>query len=101
MALYSFRYRSKEALQSMYLIPRTPEPIPLEDRPIEDLTAEEMRELLRRQKVSHLYLAPWHKLIDTTSGAIGQSHHHQKGVPKRDYPAEAGLRLPRKLGRWR
>ncbi|KAL1393605.1 hypothetical protein HDK64DRAFT_315114 [Phyllosticta capitalensis] len=50
LALCSFRYRSKEALQSMYLIPRTPEPIPLEDRPIEDLTAEEMRELLRRQK---------------------------------------------------
>ncbi|KAK7542642.1 uncharacterized protein J3D65DRAFT_690887 [Phyllosticta citribraziliensis] len=43
-ATYTFRYRSTEALKSMGLIPRTPEPVPLEERPIEDLTPEEMKE---------------------------------------------------------
>ncbi|KAK8175656.1 hypothetical protein IWX90DRAFT_483689 [Phyllosticta citrichinensis] len=48
--VYNFRYRSLEALKSMRLIPQTPEPVPLEDRPIEDLSPEQMRELLRLQK---------------------------------------------------
>ncbi|KAK8256317.1 hypothetical protein IWZ00DRAFT_486142 [Phyllosticta capitalensis] len=48
-AVYKFRYRSAKALKSMGLIPQTPKPIPLEERPIEELTLEETRELLRRQ----------------------------------------------------
>ena len=45
-----------EALQDLLLIPRTPSPpreptpLPLEERNIEDLTPEEMRELIRRQR---------------------------------------------------
>ena len=45
-----------EALQALLLIPRTPSPpreptpLPLEERNIEDLTPEEMRELIRRQR---------------------------------------------------
>ena len=49
-----------EALQGMLLIPRTPSPpgsptpVPLEERPIDDLTPEEMRELLKRHQVISL-----------------------------------------------
>jgi hypothetical protein len=43
-----------EALRAMYIVPRTPSPVPLEERNVEDLTLEEMRELLRRQRVSLL-----------------------------------------------
>ena len=45
-----------EVLQDLLVIPRTPSPpreptpLPLEERNIEDLTPEEMRELLRRQR---------------------------------------------------
>ncbi|KAI7237766.1 hypothetical protein KC330_g3005 [Hortaea werneckii] len=49
-AIFEFRYRSHAALQSMGILPRSPSPIPLEDRNIEDLNQEEMRELLRRQQ---------------------------------------------------
>ncbi|OBW63611.1 MAG: Uncharacterized protein AUREO_063230 [Aureobasidium pullulans] len=38
-------------LQNLCLIPRSPSPIPLEDRPEESLSREELIELLRRQKV--------------------------------------------------
>jgi hypothetical protein len=41
-----------EDLQALCLIPRSPSPIPLEDRPEESLNREELLELLRRQKVS-------------------------------------------------
>ena len=61
-AIFEFRYRSRnkssqfkfkeanlstktfflEALQDMLIIPRSPPPIPLEDRPIESLTREEL-----------------------------------------------------------
>ncbi|KAI6867216.1 hypothetical protein KC338_g3268 [Hortaea werneckii] len=49
-AIFEFRYRSHAALQSMGILPRSPSPTPLEDRNIEDLSPEEMRELLRRQQ---------------------------------------------------
>ncbi|RMY53725.1 hypothetical protein D0865_05106 [Hortaea werneckii] len=56
-ATFEFRYRSHgqclKALDtswSMGILPRSPSPIPLEDRNIEDLNPEEMRELLRRQQ---------------------------------------------------
>ena len=47
-----------EALQDLLLIPRTPSPpreptpLPLEEKNMEDLTPEEMRELVRRQQVA-------------------------------------------------
>ncbi|THV75814.1 hypothetical protein D6D28_01572 [Aureobasidium pullulans] len=49
-AVFTFRYRSRRDLQTMYLIPRSASPIPLEDRPEESLNREELLELLRRQK---------------------------------------------------
>ncbi len=33
------------------ILPRTPSPVPLEERDVDELNPEEMRELLRRQKV--------------------------------------------------
>ncbi|KAH0194118.1 hypothetical protein KCU99_g5987, partial [Aureobasidium melanogenum] len=50
IAVFDFRYRSRRDLQTLYLIPRSPSPIPLEDRPEESLNREELLELLRRQK---------------------------------------------------
>ncbi|KAK4549810.1 hypothetical protein LTR36_005111 [Oleoguttula mirabilis] len=49
-ATFNFKYRSRAALQALCVIPRTPSPVPLEARPIEELTPDEMRELLRRQR---------------------------------------------------
>ncbi|KAI9874223.1 MAG: hypothetical protein M1830_010050 [Pleopsidium flavum] len=68
-AIFNFKYRSRswasvqinsrrkadvfpssESLQDLRIIPRTPTPVPLEDRPIEELTIEEARELLKRQR---------------------------------------------------
>ncbi|KAI4728035.1 hypothetical protein E4T49_04157 [Aureobasidium sp. EXF-10728] len=40
----------KGDLQTLYLIPRSPSPVSLEDRPEESLNREELLELLRRQK---------------------------------------------------
>ncbi|KAG9517388.1 hypothetical protein KCV07_g6166, partial [Aureobasidium melanogenum] len=49
-AEFQFRYRSRRDLQTLYLVPRSPSPVPLEDRPEETLNREELLELLRRQK---------------------------------------------------
>ncbi|KAI4257533.1 MAG: hypothetical protein L6R42_005588 [Xanthoria sp. 1 TBL-2021] len=57
-AHFQFKYRSKKALQSILLIPRTPSPpppprpIPLEERPVESLSVEELQQLVRRQRPS-------------------------------------------------
>ncbi|TKA68521.1 hypothetical protein B0A55_08169 [Friedmanniomyces simplex] len=51
LAIFLFKYRSRAALQALHLIPRTPSPLPLEDRPVEELTIDDMRELIRRQRV--------------------------------------------------
>lgn len=37
-------------LQSLLVIPRSPSPVPLEDRPVEELSRDEMVELLQRQR---------------------------------------------------
>ncbi|KAF2127324.1 hypothetical protein P153DRAFT_433116 [Dothidotthia symphoricarpi CBS 119687] len=50
IATYKFKYRSKHALQSLLIMPRSPSPVPLEERDVDTLNAEEMRELLRRQR---------------------------------------------------
>jgi hypothetical protein len=42
---------SAEALQELMVIPRSQSPVPLEDRPVEDLTVGEMRALIERQRV--------------------------------------------------
>ncbi|KAH0364053.1 hypothetical protein KCU65_g6976, partial [Aureobasidium melanogenum] len=52
VAVFEFRYRSKASLKQLMIIPRTPSPVPLEDRPEEELSREEMTELLRRYKAS-------------------------------------------------
>lgn len=52
------KHKSPEALQSILLIPRTPSPpppprpVPLEERPVESLSVEELQKLVRRQRVS-------------------------------------------------
>ena len=71
-ATFNFKYRSRRksygtesytmrrlirlvgALKSLLLIPRTPSPIPLEDRDFETLTQEERDEFARGQHVSSL-----------------------------------------------
>lgn len=40
-----------DALQTLEIIRREPTPVPLEDRPGEDLSAEELPELVKRLKV--------------------------------------------------
>ncbi|KIW66850.1 hypothetical protein PV04_06141 [Phialophora macrospora] len=54
LATFVFFYRSKSALQILGVIPRTPEPVPLEDRDEETLTPAEMLELIRRQKAERM-----------------------------------------------
>ncbi|KAI4658828.1 uncharacterized protein J4E79_006587 [Alternaria viburni] len=49
-AEFTFKYRSRAALKSLLIIPRTPSPVPLEERDINTLTLEESRELLRLQR---------------------------------------------------
>ncbi|KAK4957941.1 hypothetical protein LTR10_004364 [Elasticomyces elasticus] len=50
LATYVFKYRSRAALQALHIIPRTPSPVPLEERPVEELSIDEMRELVARQR---------------------------------------------------
>ncbi|KAF2025121.1 hypothetical protein EK21DRAFT_77178 [Setomelanomma holmii] len=49
-ASINFKYRSREALQSLLIIPRSPSPVLLEERDVDTLSPAEMRELLRRQR---------------------------------------------------
>ncbi|KAF1982251.1 hypothetical protein K402DRAFT_457420 [Aulographum hederae CBS 113979] len=49
-AVVKYKYRSQDALKSLLVIPRSPTPHDVEDRPVEELNAEEMRQLLRRYK---------------------------------------------------
>lgn len=50
VAVFRFKYRSQKSLKELLVIPRTPSSAPLEERPIEELSIEELRELTRRQK---------------------------------------------------
>ncbi|KAF1810272.1 hypothetical protein P152DRAFT_451361 [Eremomyces bilateralis CBS 781.70] len=51
-ATFRFKYRSIDSLKALGVVPRSPSPIPLEDRSIDDLTANELRERLREQEVN-------------------------------------------------
>ncbi|KAF1921825.1 hypothetical protein BDU57DRAFT_545226 [Ampelomyces quisqualis] len=46
----NFKYRSRAALKSLLIIPRSPSPVPLEERDVDSLSLEETRELIRRQR---------------------------------------------------
>ncbi|KAF2117494.1 hypothetical protein BDV96DRAFT_685220 [Lophiotrema nucula] len=47
-ATFIYKYRSLKALKSLYVIPRTPTPEPLEDRDIEGMNPRELKVALRR-----------------------------------------------------
>ncbi|KAF2117495.1 hypothetical protein BDV96DRAFT_685221 [Lophiotrema nucula] len=47
---YNFLYRSRVALKALCVIPRSPSPAPLEERPVEELSGEEAREVLRLKR---------------------------------------------------
>lgn len=49
-ATFTFKYRSRKDLQIEGIIPRSPSPVPLEDRNRDTLTAEEARELVKIQR---------------------------------------------------
>ncbi|KAK2763971.1 hypothetical protein FQN54_009590 [Arachnomyces sp. PD_36] len=48
LATFVFKYRSRKALQDLTIIPRSPTPVPVEQRPVDDLSMEEMRELIQQ-----------------------------------------------------
>lgn len=52
--IHSRMLTATEDLQTLGLIPRSPSPVPLEDRAEETLTREELLEVFRKQKV-HLH----------------------------------------------
>ncbi|KAK4561820.1 hypothetical protein LTR86_004499 [Recurvomyces mirabilis] len=49
-ATFIFKYRSRHDLQVEGIIPRSPSPVPLEERDPDSLSAEEARELVRRMR---------------------------------------------------
>jgi len=52
MAMEAITHTSRiDALRALCIIARSPGPVSLEDRPLEELSPEEMRELLRLQRV--------------------------------------------------
>jgi len=46
-------YASLAALQALIIVPQSPTPVPLEERPIDSLNVQELRELARRNQVRH------------------------------------------------
>ncbi|KAF2100644.1 hypothetical protein NA57DRAFT_74245 [Rhizodiscina lignyota] len=49
-------FKTGKALKIQGIVPRTPSPVPLEEREVDDLSPEEMRELLRRQRGTSLQI---------------------------------------------
>ncbi|KAI4950520.1 hypothetical protein J4E91_004403 [Alternaria rosae] len=49
-ATFDFKYRSVNALRALGLIPREPIPLPLEERPEEELSQDELRQLVKQLK---------------------------------------------------
>ncbi|KAF2665306.1 hypothetical protein BT63DRAFT_428277 [Microthyrium microscopicum] len=50
LADFVWHYRTSEDLRKEGIVPRTPSPEPLEDRPRDELSAAELRELLQREQ---------------------------------------------------
>lgn len=50
LELYRKLIISIDDLKAELIVPRSESPVPLENRPVEDLSQDEMRELLKRQK---------------------------------------------------
>ncbi|KAF2215079.1 hypothetical protein CERZMDRAFT_94502 [Cercospora zeae-maydis SCOH1-5] len=49
-ATFTFKYRSRRDLQIEGIVPRSPSPVPLEERDPQSLTLDESRELVRRMR---------------------------------------------------
>ena len=49
-ATFKFKYRSHKDLQAECIIPRSPSPVPLEERDADSLSLEEAREYFRRDR---------------------------------------------------
>ncbi|KAL8718247.1 MAG: hypothetical protein Q9225_004585 [Loekoesia sp. 1 TL-2023] len=75
IATFQFRLCSKKALQSMLLVPRTPSPLPLEQRPIESLSVEEMHQLLRQYQ-SHTAGPEIRTKLESTIAEQRIKHEH-------------------------
>ncbi len=75
------------ALQQLMIIPRSPTPVPLEARAIEDLTADEARELLRRQRV---WLSLWPLLADQADSLLGKSRRCRNSKDRKQSEVEEG-----------
>ncbi|KAK2813107.1 hypothetical protein FQN50_000784 [Emmonsiellopsis sp. PD_5] len=82
IATFTFKYRSKKALQGLLIIPRTPSPVPLEDRPVEDLTVEEMRILIERQRreaaIKHEHAQAVKRERSDTASSVTRTPQHKK-----------------------
>ena len=50
IATFNFKYRSMEALQSLCIVPRASSPVPAEQRPLEELSVEELRYMVGRER---------------------------------------------------
>jgi len=79
---------STEALQALYIVPG---PVPLKDRPIEDLTQDEAQELIRQmKKVGNHIVEVRHTLTIYQRDATGKIK--QEGGPiKREAEEQAGF----------
>jgi hypothetical protein len=91
--VFRFEYRSQKSLKELLVIPRTPSPVPLEERLIEELSIEELRELTRRQKA--LVEAARLRIKEEQDLSKPQSLHAAQMIPghvKRggDHEGEAG-----------
>jgi hypothetical protein len=52
LGIASILIRVLAALRALHIIPREPTPLPLEERPEDDLNAEQLRQVVRTLKVS-------------------------------------------------
>ena len=79
-----FKYRSTAALQSLFILPRDPTPLPLEDRDPAALTPDERLELIRVLQVGAYLLTRLLEMLLTTTDTIYGSSEDQAGDQKGD-----------------
>ncbi|KAJ4986210.1 hypothetical protein SVAN01_08257 [Stagonosporopsis vannaccii] len=92
-ATYNFKYRSRDSLKALLIIPRSTSPVPLEERDVDSLSMEEMRELLRRQRVCAPVLN--HRGDTNTTKdreAVARAAKLERGI-KRERPCERNTTL--------